>query len=69
MYIPKNSYIGGYHTSHGTRGTFSPPTKKASVLEADHRYVIHTPEPPPLPSSIDIMREYYDWIPMSFFLY
>ena len=49
-------------TSHGIRGTFVL-TKKADVSEAVHRY---TPVPP-VPCFIAIMREYYDWVLMSFF--
>ena len=58
--VPKNSYIRD--TSHRIRGTFVL-TKKANVLKAEYRYA---PEPP-VPRSIDIMREYYDWILVSFF--
>ena len=42
------------------------PSDKGSECFGGRAYGRYSPEPP-VPRSIDIMREYYDWIPMSFF--
>jgi len=58
--MPTNSY--NEDTNHGIR-RICVPRERERVPEADHRYKLE----PPVPRPIDIMREYYDFIPMPLF--